>query len=107
MLDILEGFELGISLALASLPTYLFIRNYFDYIVAIPFILFICIRFLIGRYVKKKGWEIPDMELWQQFDNDVVIPEWIAIGTITAICSFFCAIGGGLLFFFSLFHIYE
>ena len=107
LLDIFIGFELGISLIVASLPTFLFIRNYFDYIVAIPFAIAFCILYLLNRYVKKMNWEKPDKKLWQQFDENVVIPEWIAIGIITIICSYVCAIGGGILFFMSIFHIYE
>ncbi|WP_033147476.1 hypothetical protein [Prevotella sp. P6B1] len=37
IIEIIAGFELGIGAFTASIPTYLFIRNYFDYIVAIPF----------------------------------------------------------------------
>ena len=37
IIEIIAGFELGIGALIASIPTYLFIRNYFDYIVAIPF----------------------------------------------------------------------
>lgn len=107
LLDIFEGFELGISFALASLPTFLFIRNSFEYIVAIPFVILFCIFILLRRTVNKRKWEELDRSLWKQFDNNIDIPEWIAIGIITAICSIICAIGGGLLFFLSIFHIYE
>lgn len=107
LLDIFVGFELGISLAVASLPTFLFIKNYFDYIVAIPFALAFFIHFLLNRYVKKMDWEKPDKKMWQQFDESVVIPEWIAIGIITIVSSYICAIGGGILFFLSIFHIYD
>ncbi|MBR1557199.1 MAG: hypothetical protein IJ647_05510 [Prevotella sp.] len=107
LLDTLVGFEMGISLAVASLPTFLFIKNYFDYIVAIPFAIAFIIHFLINRYVKKMELEKPDKKLWQQFDESVIIPEWIAIGIITMISSYICAIGGGMLFFLSILHIYE
>ncbi len=107
LLDIFEGFELGISFALASLPTFLFIRNSFEYIIVIPFVLFFCILIFLRRIVNKRKWEELDRSLWKRFDNNIDIPEWIAIGIITAICSIICAIGGGLLFFLSIFHIYE
>ena len=107
LLDIFEGYELGISFALASLPTFLFIRNSFEYIIALPFAIFFCIFILLRRIVNKRKWEELDKSLWKQFEDNIVIPEWIAIGIITAIFSIICAIGGGILFFLSIFHVYE
>lgn len=106
LLDIYVGFEMGISLAVASLPTFLFIKNYFDYIIVIPFAIAFCINCLLDRFIKK-NWEKPDESLWPQFEEEIAVPEWIAIGIITLICSYACAIGGGILFFLSIFHIYE
>lgn len=107
ILDVIIGFELGISCIIASIPTFLFIRNYFDYIVAIPFVVAGCTFYLIHKYVKKRRWESPDKSLWSQFDMNVVIPKWLIIGFFTSICSFLCALGGGILFGLSLFHIYD
>ena len=66
LLDIFEGFELGISFALASLPTFLFIRNSFEYIIVIPFVLFFCILILLRRIVNKRKWEELDRSLWKR-----------------------------------------
>ena len=107
IIDVIVGFELGISFAIASIPTFLFVRNYFDYIVVIPFSIAGCVFFLIHGFVKKQEWECPDKSLWPQFDKTIIIPEWIAIGVVTFICSLFCVLGGGLLFGLSLFHIYD
>lgn len=107
LLDILVGFRLGISSAIAALLTFLFVKNFFSYAVAIPFILLISICYFTGRYVSKMKWdEPPNKEMWQQFEKDVIVPEWVAIGIITLICSYVCAMAGGILFFFSIFHIY-
>ena len=86
ILDVIIGFELGISCIIASIPTFLFIRNYFDYIVAIPFVVEGCTFYLIHKYVKKRRWESPDKSLWSQFDMNVVIPKWLIIGFFTSIC---------------------
>ena len=107
IIDIIVGFELGISFAIASVPTFLFVSNYFDYIVVIPVLIASCVFFFINRYVNKMELECPDKSLWPQFDKIVIIPEWIAIGIVTFICSLICVLGGGLLFGLSLFHIYS
>lgn len=107
LLDIFAGFEFGISTTMASLLTYMFIKNYCNYIIIIPFALLFIFYYIIRKYVKKENWEVIDKQLWPIFEEDVFIPKWIAIGIITELFSFVCAIGGGLLFFLSLFHIYE
>ena len=50
MNETLAAFELGIACLLASIPNYLFIRNYFDYIIIIPLLLFIGILFLVKTF---------------------------------------------------------
>lgn len=107
MLEIIAGFEFGIACLLASIPTYLFVRNYFNYIITIPLLAFIVILFIVQRFTKKYIWYIPNKSLWKQFDEDVIIPLWVAIGIVTNLCSLICAIGGGILFYLSLFHIYD
>lgn len=107
MLEIIAGFEFGIACLLASIPTYLFVRNYFNYIITIPLLSFIVILFIVQRFTKKYIWYIPNKSLWKQFDEDVIIPLWVAIGFVTNLCSLICAIGGGILFYLSLFHIYD
>ena len=111
IIEIIAGFELGIGALIASIPTYLFIRNYFDYIVAIPFALLALNVILLRRYVFKIMWvepnQEPNQELWEKYEKELSVFKWYIIGIITEICSVCCALGGGLLFMLSLFHIYE
>lgn len=107
IIEIIAGFELGIGGFIASIPTYLFIRNYFDYIVAIPFALLALNVILLRRYVFKIMWVEPNQELWEKYEKELSVFKWYIIGIITEICSVCCALGGGFLFMLSLFHIYE
>ena len=106
IIEIVAGFELGIASALAAIPTLFFIRNYFDYIIIIPLFLFGVIFYFVRRYVKNYIWDEPDKNLCDQFEDSLNVLKWLIIGILTALCSFFCAIGGGIMFFLALFQCY-
>lgn len=107
ILEIITGFELGITFLFTSFPTYFFVRDYLDYIIIIPISMFVGFLYFTRKYVKKYVWNEPDMSLWNQFDDTLVITKWIIIGIITAFCSFICVIGGGIIFVLTLFQIYN
>ena len=106
IIEIVAGFELGIASALTAIPTLFFIRNYFDYIIIIPLFLFGVIFYFVRRYVKNYIWDEPDKNLCDQFEDSLNVLKWLIIGILTALCSFFCAIGGGIMFFLALFQCY-
>ena len=88
IINMLTGFEIGISSLLAGLSTFL-LGYYYHVEVLTVFTLLVVGYFLLLAYFEKRIWKEPSEEELRKFDNDKTnVFGWFIFGVFMLICSF-------------------